>query len=117
MKSPSGGSTLITSAPRSASSRVQYGPDTMVVKSRTRTPARISLSIRSLGAILLFQQRQIVAIEAIEVLLHLGHRRVTLARCEVLHETPARRKQPPISRLRDLPDRVNKVLHHVKESF
>src|SRR5215472_11025603 len=42
MKSPSGGSILITSAPRSASIRVQYGPETMVVKSSTRTPPRAS---------------------------------------------------------------------------
>src|SRR5215467_8481325 len=48
MKSPSGGSILITSAPRSASIRVQYGPETMVVKSRTRTPPRISLVIPDL---------------------------------------------------------------------
>src|SRR5215467_5758123 len=48
MKSPSGGSILITSAPRSASIRVQYGPETMVVKSRTRTPPRTSLVIPDL---------------------------------------------------------------------
>ena len=56
MKSPSGGSILITSAPRSASSRVQYGPDTIVVKSSTRTPLRISLFTGSLGAIFLLHQ-------------------------------------------------------------
>ena len=34
--SPSGASTLITVAPRSASNRAQYGPAMVVVKSRTR---------------------------------------------------------------------------------
>ena len=36
--SPSGGSTLITSAPKSARICVAYGPITTVVRSRTRTP-------------------------------------------------------------------------------
>src|SRR6478752_7292692 len=36
--SPSGGSTLITSAPMSAMICVQYGPITMAVRSTTRTP-------------------------------------------------------------------------------
>src|SRR5262245_43199684 len=36
--SPSGASILITSAPRSASKRVQCGPAIVVVKSRTRSP-------------------------------------------------------------------------------
>src|SRR5277367_6570180 len=97
MKSPSGGSILMTSAPRSASSRVQYGPDTMVVKSRTRTSARMSSAIGSLGTILFFYQREVVAIEPLEVLLHLGDRGIALARFEVLHETPARRQDPGIS--------------------
>src|SRR4051794_23744890 len=38
--SPSGDSTLITSAPKSPRICVAYGPMTTVVKSRTRTPAR-----------------------------------------------------------------------------
>src|SRR4051812_17137257 len=37
--SPVGGSTLITSAPRSASSIVQNGPDSTWVRSTTRSPA------------------------------------------------------------------------------
>src|SRR6185503_123083 len=36
--SPSGGSTLTTSAPKSARICVAYGPITTVVRSRTRTP-------------------------------------------------------------------------------
>src|SRR5215207_11441344 len=36
--SPSGGSTLITSAPMSAMICVQYGPNTIAVRSTTRTP-------------------------------------------------------------------------------
>src|SRR5215468_3219642 len=48
MKSPSGGSILITTAPRSASIRVQYGPETMLVKSSTRRPPRTSLVIPDL---------------------------------------------------------------------
>src|SRR5271167_4797315 len=103
MKSPSGGSILITSAPRSASSRVQYGPDTMVVKSSTRTPPRISLLTGGLGAVLLFQQRQIVAIETLQVLFHFCDGRIALARCKVLHESPARRQHPGISLLSDRP--------------
>src|SRR5215212_10973001 len=43
--SPSGDSILITSAPRSASSRVQCGPAIVVVKSTTRMPARASVFI------------------------------------------------------------------------
>src|SRR5579872_1557944 len=109
MKSPSGGSILKTSAPRSASRRVQYGPDTMVVKSRTRTPARISLSIGRLDAILFLRQREIVAIEALQMLFHLGHRRVDLARLEMLHETVPRGQHPSIVLLAD---RANEVLHH-----
>ena len=35
-----GGSTLITSAPRSASIRVAWGPESTRVKSSTRTPSR-----------------------------------------------------------------------------
>src|SRR5277367_1186660 len=112
MKSPSGGSTLITSAPRSASSRVQYGPDTMVVKSSTRTPLRISLFTRRLGAIFLFHERQVVSIEPLEMLLHLLDRRVALARFKVLHEPPPRRNHPRISLL---PDRANEMLHHVDQ--
>ena len=38
ISSPSGASTLITSAPMSASRRVQCGPAMVVEKSRTRTP-------------------------------------------------------------------------------
>ena len=38
MTSPSGGSTLTTSAPRSARIWVAYGPITTVVRSRIRTP-------------------------------------------------------------------------------
>src|SRR3954471_5681313 len=38
--SPPGGSTLTTSAPKSARICVAYGPITTVVRSRTRTPAR-----------------------------------------------------------------------------
>ncbi len=37
--SPAGGSTLITSAPKSASNRPQKGPATVVVNSSTRQPA------------------------------------------------------------------------------
>src|SRR5579862_6145415 len=40
MRSPSGDSTLITSAPMSASRRAQCGPAMVVEKSRTRTPVR-----------------------------------------------------------------------------
>ncbi len=36
--SPSGGSTLITSAPRSPSCWAAHGPSTTVVQSTTRTP-------------------------------------------------------------------------------
>src|SRR5690554_2067030 len=39
MKSPASGSTLITSAPRSASSIVAYGPASMWLRSMMRTPA------------------------------------------------------------------------------
>src|SRR5690348_14222537 len=39
MTSPPGGSTLITSAPKSARICVAYGPITTVVRSSTRTPA------------------------------------------------------------------------------
>src|SRR5262245_33905064 len=45
--SPAGGSTLITSAPRSASTRPQEGPITMCANSTTRTPS--SGSMKSLG--------------------------------------------------------------------
>ena len=38
MASRPGASTLITSAPRSASIRPQIGPDTICDRSRTRTP-------------------------------------------------------------------------------
>ena len=38
IRSPSGDSTLITSAPMSASRRVQCGPAMVVEKSSTRTP-------------------------------------------------------------------------------
>src|SRR5580704_7957968 len=112
MKSPSGGSILITSAPRSASSRVQYGPDTMVVKSSTRTPLRISLFTRRLGAIFFFHQRQVVPIEPLEMLIHLLNRRVALPRFKMLHEPPARRNHPRISLL---PNRPNEMLHHVDQ--
>src|SRR5271156_5108964 len=112
MKSPSGGSTLITSAPRSASSRVQYGPDTMVVKSSTRTPLRISLFTRRLGAIFLFHERQVVPIEPLEMLLHLLDRRVALPRFKMLHEPPPRRNHPRISLL---PNGPNEMLHHVDQ--
>src|SRR5258708_19324060 len=40
IRSPSGDSTLITSAPMSAISRAQCGPAMVVEKSRTRTPVR-----------------------------------------------------------------------------
>src|ERR1700735_3964026 len=112
MKSPSGGSTLITSAPRSASSRVQYGPDTVVVKSSTRTPLRISLFTRRLGAIFLFHQRQVWAIEPPERLIHLLDRRVALPRFKMLHEPAPRRNHPRISLL---PNRPNEMLHHVDQ--
>ena len=39
--SPPGGSTLSTSAPCSASSWVAYGPGRQIVRSRTRSPARL----------------------------------------------------------------------------
>src|SRR5574343_379425 len=39
VRSPSGGSTLITSAPRSASTRPQAGPMTMWLNSTTRRPS------------------------------------------------------------------------------
>src|SRR5579862_4961907 len=97
MKSPSGGSILITSAPRSASSRVQYGPDTIVVKSSTRTPLRISLFTRRLGSIFFFEQRQVVAIQPLEMLFHFFHGRIAVARFKMLHETPPRRQHPRIS--------------------
>src|SRR5580704_11066343 len=106
MKSPSGGSILMTSAPRSASSRVQYGPDTMVVKSSTRTPARTSLSNGCLGAIQLFCQREVVAIEAFEMLLHLGHCGVTFTGFEMFDEASARRQHPRISPLSDGADKM-----------
>src|ERR1700691_5289708 len=112
MKSPSGGSILITSAPRSASSRVQYGPDTMVVKSITRTPPRMSLLTGRLRAVLLFHQRPVVAIEPLEGLLHFFHRRIALARLEMLHEAPARRDHPRISLL---PNRPDELVHHVDQ--
>src|SRR5579871_1790379 len=99
MKSPSGGSIFSTSAPRSASSRVQYGPDTMVVKSSTRSPLRISLFTNSLGPILFLHQRQVMAIQPLEMLLHLLHRRIAVAGFKMLHETPARRQHPRISLL------------------
>src|SRR5271166_1419153 len=101
MKSPSGGSILNTSAPKSASSRVQYGPETIVVKSRTRMPARMSLFIRGLGTIFFLEQRKIVAIEALQVLFHLSHRGIAVARLEVFHETTARRHHPRIALLPD----------------
>src|SRR6202046_4515870 len=114
MKSPSGGSILITSAPRSASRRVQYGPDMIVVKSRTRTPLRISLFISGLGAVFFFLQRQVVAIQAFEMLFHLFHSAVAVARLKWLHETPARRQHPRISFLSNGSD---EVLHHVDQRF
>src|SRR5215475_7266566 len=40
IRSPSGDSTLITSAPMSAIRRAQWGPAMVVEKSRTRTPVR-----------------------------------------------------------------------------
>src|SRR5208337_1438755 len=112
MKSPSGGSILITSAPRSASSRVQYGPDTIVVKSSTRTPLRMSSFTGGLGALLLFHQRQIVPIQALEMLLHLIYGAIGITCFKVLHESPARRNHPRISLL---PDRPDEVLHHVDQ--
>src|SRR5689334_4037856 len=47
MPSPAGGSTLITSAPWSASSMPQYGPAAIWQNSMTRTPARLSCVIGS----------------------------------------------------------------------
>ena len=41
--SPSGGSTLMTSAPMSASIRPQWGPESTREKSRTRTPLERAL--------------------------------------------------------------------------
>src|SRR5271170_1849553 len=114
MKSPSGGSILITSAPRSASSRVQYGPDTIVVKSSTRTPPRMSLFTSRLRAVFLFVQREVVTIEAFEMLRHLLHGRVAVACFEVLHE-PAPRRQHP--RIPGLPDRPDEMPHHVDQRF
>ena len=39
VRSPEGGSTLITSAPRSASTRPQIGPEKIRVRSTTRMPS------------------------------------------------------------------------------
>jgi len=39
VRSPFGGSTLMTSAPRSVSARVAWGPASTRVKSSTRTPS------------------------------------------------------------------------------
>src|SRR5438045_10740 len=47
MTSPPGGSTLITSAPKSARICVAYGPITTVVRSSTRTPLSGPLMPRS----------------------------------------------------------------------
>src|SRR5687767_12973186 len=49
MISPSGASIFTTSAPRSASNRVQCGPAIVVVKSRTRTRCRTSVSMSVAG--------------------------------------------------------------------
>ena len=46
VESPSGGSTLTTSAPRSASSIVAYGPARTVEQSTTRMPARGPVGVR-----------------------------------------------------------------------
>ena len=43
--SPAGGSTLMTSAPRSPRIRAQYGPEPKSPRSRTRSPARAALPI------------------------------------------------------------------------
>lgn len=47
--SPSGGSTLITSAPRSPSSMVQNGPAMTLDRSRTLTPSSGSTQIRHIA--------------------------------------------------------------------
>src|SRR5207302_3731573 len=47
--SPSGASSLMISAPRSANSRVQCGPAIVVVKSTTRTPSKGLFIPGSLG--------------------------------------------------------------------
>ena len=47
--SPSGGSTLITSAPREAISRAQYGADTISPNSTTRMPSSVLSSISALS--------------------------------------------------------------------
>src|SRR5262245_27444946 len=91
--SPSGGSTLITSAPKSARICVAYGPITTVVRSRTRTPCsgpaiRASLfrlysgflgHLRPLGGLGLDElaelrgvHRRDVGAERIEARLHVG---------------------------------------------
>jgi hypothetical protein len=49
MSSPSGGSIFSTSAPMSAKRRAQYGPATMIEKSRTRRPARASACVVALA--------------------------------------------------------------------
>ena len=49
--SPSGGSTLTTSAPASASIRVHIGPDITIVKSTTRKPASAGSRAVCCGAV------------------------------------------------------------------
>src|SRR4051794_31644126 len=47
-RSPAGCSSLITSAPRSASTWVQYGPDSTCVMSSTRSPASSGAPVMAL---------------------------------------------------------------------
>src|SRR5215831_2391600 len=47
-RSPCGGSSLITSAPRSARTWVQYGPDSTCVMSSTRRPASSDAPVMAL---------------------------------------------------------------------
>src|SRR6266852_4199490 len=58
--SPSGGSTLITSAPRSPSCCAAHGPSTTVVQSTTRTPFRgpdMTAILVQVGVFFLFGER------------------------------------------------------------
>src|SRR5262245_59696790 len=52
VESPAGGSTLITSAPSSASTIAQYGPAITCVTSRTRRPSRARAGIGAPGILM-----------------------------------------------------------------